>query len=121
MSDTRLECAPPLLAVPAGFDPEQMLPARLRRRADDARWFLHTIVTKTAHGETDERGYVRLHSRILRRIMSRRAQPAVVQSLVDAGVIDLPAGYFAGVKAKGYRLTEQTLGQRCKLVELRDR
>ncbi len=110
-----------LLAVPAGFDPEQVLPTRLCRRGDDARWFLHTIVTKTAHGETDDRGYVRLHSKILRRIMSKRTQPEVVRALVDADVIDQPAPYFAGVKAKGYRLTEETLGQNYKLVELRDR
>ena len=62
-----------------------------------------------------------MDSRILRRVMSKRAQPAVVRALVEADVIDPPAPYFAGVKAKGYRLTEETLGQHCKLVELRDR
>ena len=111
----------PLLAVPASFEPAEVLPARLRRRADDAKWFLHSIVTKTAHGETDERGYARLDSRVLRRVMSKRTQPAVVRALVDAGVIDPPAPYFAGVKAKGYRLTQETLRQQCKLVEAQDR
>jgi hypothetical protein len=111
----------PLLAVPAGFDPADVLPVCLHRRGDDARWFLHTIVTKTAHGEMDEWGYVRLDSRILRRVMSKRTQPAVVNALVDAGVIDPPAAYFAGVKAKGYRFTQKTLGERCKLVEAQDR
>ncbi len=111
----------PLLAVPDGFEPEQVLPARLCRRGDDARWFLHTIVTKTAHEQTDERGYARLDSRILRRVMSKRAQPAVVRAIVDAGVIDPPAGYFAGVKAKGYRFTQKTLEEKCKLVEVQDR
>jgi len=82
---------------------------------------LHTIAVKTAYGETDERGYVRLHSAILRGIMSKRAQPEVVQALVDAEVIDPPAPYFAGVKAKGYRLSEKMLGQNYRLVMLRDR
>ena len=111
----------PVLTVPASFEPAEVLPARLCRRADDARWFVHTVATKTAHGETDESGYVRLDSRVLRRVMSKRTQPAVVRALVDAGVIDPPAPYFAGVRAKGYRLTEKTLGERCKLVEVQDR
>ena len=111
----------PLFMVPVDFAPEELLPANLRKRADDARWFLHTVIRKVAHGDTDPHGWARLDSRILRRVMSKRSQPGVVRALVEGGVIEPPAPHCAGVKAKGYRPTARTLAQRCTLVEARDR
>lgn len=111
----------PVFMLPADFAPEEILPGKLRKRVDDARWFLHTVLLKVAHGDTDEYGYARLDSRILRRVMSKRAQPAVVRALVDAEVIEPPAPYCAGVKAKGYKPTARTSAQRCVLVEAQDR
>lgn len=111
----------PVFMVPADFAPEDILPVKLRKRADDARWFLHTVLLKVAHGDADPYGYARLDSRILRRVMSKRAQPAVVRALVEATVIDPPAPYFAGVKVRGFKPTPQTLARWCIPVEAQDR
>ena len=40
----------PRLWVPASFKPQEVLPETLHRRADDARWLIHTIASKTAYG-----------------------------------------------------------------------
>lgn len=110
-----------VFVLPAGFDAREVLPARLRKRADDANWLVSTILTKTAYGQTDPYGYVRLHADILRRIMSKRKYTSVIKALVDSGWLDPPVPYCPGVKGKGYRLTEGILSQRSKRVAAQDR
>jgi hypothetical protein len=73
-----------------------------------------------AYGQTDEYGYARLHSLVMRRVMSKRTQPAVVRALVDGEVIEPPAPYCAGLRSKGYRLTRAYLTERFKLVPAED-
>ena len=110
----------PVFRVPASFDAGTVLPPRLRKRGDDARWFLDTIVRKMAHDETDDYGYARLHCAVIRRVMGRRDHPAVVRCLVDSEWVDAPAPYCVGVKSKGYRLGSSHLDERCKLVPAED-
>ena len=111
----------PLFWLPAGFEPSEVLPPNLRRREDDARWLVSTILRKEAYRNTDEHGYTRLRSTVLRRVMSKRTQPAVVRALVEAGVLDPPSPHCAGVRSKGYRLTKMYLAEPFKQVEAKDR
>jgi hypothetical protein len=110
----------PLFALPESFEAVAVLPGRLANRADDANWLLSTIIRKWAHEETDEYGYARLYSCILRRVMSRRDQPAVVRALVNAGWIKPPAPYCPGVKCKGYALMPIHQDEHCKLFPASD-
>lgn len=73
--------------LPATFEPCQFLPERLHRRADDARYIVSTILWKRAYGRTDERGRVPLMGRYLKRIMATHDYKAVLDSLLERGVI----------------------------------
>jgi hypothetical protein len=95
--------------LPKSFQPAEFLPPRLLTRADDARYLVSQIVHKTANKDVDPWGCVRLHSDILRRVMYSPTEPAVVEALEAAGAIET-APYYAGVKAKGYRLAKRFLG-----------
>ena len=108
--------APPIFTLPLEFQPEEFLPRRLRRRGDDARWAVATIVNKMAHHQVDPWGFARLSSSILRKTMSWRAQPAVMRALVARRWLDPPAPYYPGVKSKGFRLSKGALAQGSKSV-----
>jgi len=120
MAATPTVSAAPVFALPESFEAAAALPGKLAKRTDDANWLLSTIIRKSAHQETDDYGYARLDSRILRRVMSRRDQPAVVRALVNADWIRPPAPYCPGVKCKGYALTVTHRDERCKLVPASD-
>jgi hypothetical protein len=107
--------------VPASFDAGDVLPDRLSKRRDDANWFVDTILRKAACDDVDAFGYVRLHSGILQRVMSKRHYTTVVDVLVEAGTVDPPAPYYAGIKSKGFRISEKHLSERFKIIEPRDR
>jgi len=116
-----LPVSAPLFWLPASFDAGDVLPDRLRKRRDDANWFVNTILRKASLDDVDSHGYVRLHSAILRRVMSRRHYVAVEDALVEAGTIELPAPYYAGVKSKGFRISEKHLSEGFRTIEPRDR
>lgn len=98
--------------LPRSFDPLEFLTTpRLQMRADDARWLMDTIVRKTAYRNTDPWGCVRLHSSIMRKIMSPDNIAGIVKALERGKAIET-APYFAGVKCKGYRLGRRYLGDR---------
>ena len=67
--------------LPKSFRAEDYLPSQLLTRADDARWLLSTIVRKTAHKDVDHWGCVRLHTRVLRRVMAPNTIAAIVNAL----------------------------------------
>ena len=99
--------------LPSSFDVQEFLTTnRLLLRADDARWLMSTIVRKTANRDTDPWGCVRLHSRILRRIMYEPTMVDIVRALERGGAIET-APYCEGVRSKGYRLAKRYLGDRC--------
>jgi len=97
--------------LPRSFQPADYLPLRLATRADDARWLMSTIVRKTAYRDTDPWGCVRLHSSILRKIMSPNSIADIVKALERGEAIET-APYYAGVKCRGYRLGRRYLGDR---------
>ena len=108
-----------LFTLPRSFAPADCLPIRLLTRADDARWLVSTILRKTAYRDVDRWGCVRLHTGVLRRIMYSPTQAAVVKALVAGGAIET-APHCAGIKAMGYRLTRQYLGDRSIQVAATD-
>lgn len=112
---------PPQFWLPKSFEPENVLPTVLKKRADDARWLVSTITRKMAFGDVDDLGFVRLHSSILKRTMSKRTYAAVAKALVDAGVLASIAPHSAGLRSRGYRLTEKYLNERHRLVAAKDR
>ena len=111
--------SPATFTLPRSFDPCEFLPARLLTRADDARWLISTILTKTANRDTDVWGLVRLDSRILRRVMYKHDSPDIIRALERGGAIET-AAYCAGVKCKGYRLAKRYLGDRCVRIPVVD-
>jgi len=105
--------------LPRSFQPAEFLPLRLLPRADDARWLVSQIVRKIASRDIDPWGLARLHSDVLRRTMYGPTQPAVVEALEAGGAIEV-APYYAGVKAKGYRLSRRFLVDRSVQVPATD-
>jgi hypothetical protein len=96
--------------LPASFDPGEFLTGRLLLQADAARWFIGTLVRKTANRDTDPWGCVALDSVILQRIMGRRYTD-VIRALERGGAIET-SGYHPGIKCRGYRLAKRYLGNR---------
>ena len=93
--------------LPESYNPAEFgLPHAL---VDPSRWLISTIVRKTANRDTDERGCVRLHSSILRRVMHDRYSEIV--KALDGRAIDT-YGHSAGRKSKGYRLHSRYLSDR---------
>jgi hypothetical protein len=111
----------PQFIIPARFEAKDVLPYSLRRQRDDARWLVHTITWKMAYDCTDVLGYVRLHSAILRRVMSRRHYAEVIGHLLNGQVLDPLAPYCPGERSFGYRLAERYLADDYKVVEAKDR
>jgi len=101
--------------LPASLDVTTILPPRLLRRADDARWLVSTIIGKTANRDTDPWGCVRLHSRILRRVMYEPTLGDVIAALVSGGVIET-FDYTPGERSRGFRLTARYLADRSQRV-----
>jgi hypothetical protein len=93
--------------LPKSFDPLEFLSNPMD--ADVARYLISTIVRKLAYRIVDPWKWVRLHSDILHRVMGRR-YAAIIRDL-EKGVIET-APYYAGVKAKGYRLAKSYLSDR---------
>jgi len=105
--------------LPRSFQPAEFLGGRLLTRSDDARWLVSQIVRKIASRDTDPWGCARLHSDVLGRVMHKNTVSAVVEALEAGGAIET-APYYAGVKAKGYRLAKRYLGDRSVQVPATD-
>ena len=93
----------------------EILPAKLLRQADSARWLVSTILKKLAVKDVDDRGRVRLSWDVLVRVMDRRYVAAIVAALETAQVIET-SGYRAGAQSKGYRLCNRLLDDRSVVV-----
>lgn len=106
--------------LPRSFDALEFLPPPLALRADDCRWFVSTLVRKTANRNTDPWGCVRLHSDVLRRVMGQNTIKAIITRLEAGEAIEKTAPYHAGVKSIGYRLGKRYLGDRCVRVPASD-
>lgn len=95
----------PTVVLPESFEAEKyLLTRKLRLRADDARWFVGTIVRKTARGECDRRGFVRLRAEYLMQIMCSASYAAVIGELLFWDVIERDR-FIVGLKPFGYRLS----------------
>ena len=90
--------------LPRNFQAPDFLPIRLLPHADEAKYFVSQIVTKTAVKDTDPWGCVRLHHDFLRRVMDKDCIAPIVNALQDGGVIEVFA-HCKGIKCKGYRMT----------------
>ena len=108
------------------FLPESFLPAEflrspeLRFAMNDARFFIHTILTKMARGAVDGRGYVRLKAEYLRNIMHQGTYAAVIRALVDGGAVEKTSSYTPGEYSYGYKLSDRFLHDKHVRVPIRD-
>ena len=94
--------------LPKTFDPLEFLTIpRLQMYADDARWFISTIVRKTVCRDTDPYGCVRLNMEILKRLMYQGTCREIIDALERGAVETTPP--FPGVKSTGYRLAHRFL------------
>jgi hypothetical protein len=107
------------LIVPETFRPGEFLRGRLLHRHDDAYYFVHLIVTKTARGQADDEGFVRLKAAHLMAVMSKDHYAAVISSLVDGGAV-VRAPYRSGERSYGYRMAERYCGDPHRRVEVTD-
>lgn len=88
--------------LPAGFDPRNFLPRELGIYGDEARYLVSTIVSKAAIGDVDDDGFARLHSDVLRRIVTARPWSKILGALRHKVIETAP--YRAGHYSRGYRL-----------------
>jgi hypothetical protein len=95
--------------LPESFHPGELLRTfPLIRLADDARYFVSLILTKTARGQVDDSGYVRLKAKYLRSIMHKHDYNKVVDALLDGGAVERVA-YQVGENSFGYQLAKRFL------------
>ena len=115
--DTRSGVRKPLyFTLPKSFEPLDYLKTlKLQMRADDARWFIDTIVRKTANRIVDDKGCVRLDSQILKSVMHKHTYAEVIGSLEDGGVVE-SLSYSVKNKMTGYRLSMKFLSEQHKRV-----
>ena len=85
---------------PKSFDPLEFLPGRLMLDADFARWIMSLVLTKLSR--VKDRGYVRLHSKVLETVMGRKRKP-ILDALLDSGAIERVGSYVRGRQTYGYR------------------
>jgi len=72
---------------PVGFDPEAVLPERLRRHGDYARYFLHVLYAQRVFKDIDDE-YVPLKASHLRRFFpDNDIYKAIRDSLIDTGTV----------------------------------
>lgn len=88
-------------------------------RADDARWFVSTIVRKMASREVDRWGLVRLNATIIRRVMYQGTYKEVIENLLSGAAVER-APYKSGEASYGYRLSSRYLGDHCRTVPATD-
>ena len=101
-----------MLLIPShspGLSTRRVLAPRLSFHADSARYFVSTILRKTAAKDVDPWGLVRLDSQILRRVMGKHSSEIV--KALEPGAIDcvlLPKREMQGLPP-----CERYLGDRC--------
>ena len=105
--------------LPESFHPGEFLPPKLIRLADDARFFVATILTKTARKDVDEFRTVRLMAKHLRNIMNFRHYNDVIDSLLIGGAVQRVA-YEVGNCPFGYRLAERFRNDRHVRIQATD-
>ncbi|TWU13878.1 hypothetical protein CA54_27180 [Symmachiella macrocystis] len=93
--------------LPESFHPREFLRTpNLIHQADDARYFMSLILTKTARGQVDQFGNVRLMAKYLRNIMHKHRYNHVVDALLERGAVER-VPYQVGKQSFGYRLAER--------------
>jgi len=98
--------------LPRSYEPSAFLTTpRLGMRADEARWFITTIIRKMVYRDVDVRGYARLHWDVLRRVMSKGTLAEIIKAHVAGGMVET-SPYRAGKRSRGYRLTHHYLSDR---------
>ncbi len=106
--------------LPASFRPAEFLRTpQLIRLADDARYFVSLILTKTSRGQVDELGYVRLMAKHLRNVMHKHHYHQVVDSLLESGAV-VRAPYQVGEQSFGYRLGDRFRDDKHIRITVRD-
>lgn len=105
------------LYVPDGFDPADVLPPELARHGDEARFFLHKIITGMVARRADDRGFIPLKAAIISPFFSRYAVYVKVRdALIEAGVVVTDRRYIPGQKCKGFKLGPDWIGRRHRRV-----
>ena len=105
----------PTVLNPYNFDPTTHLPLELWPRADGARYVLGTIMRKEMYGRTDDGGYVRLSSRVMREMIGRNTWQKTIMALRPCLETQ---SYIKGVRCRGYKVVG--LGNESRRVPLQD-
>ena len=109
------------VVLPVTFDPADYLRTpELKKRLDDARYFVGLILVKLARGQVDARGLVRLHAKHLKTIMYQVTYSKVIQALIEGDVVER-FSYLPGSHSFGFRLSNRFSLDRHVGVSLMDR
>jgi hypothetical protein len=73
---------------------------------DDSRYFISQILRKTARGQADRTGHVRLQAKYLRQVMHPHKYTVPIDALREGGAIERSA-YAVGKHSFGYRLHDR--------------
>lgn len=95
--------------LPSSFDPAKiLLTCRLRKRLDDARWFVATILRRSMGRKSERRPFVHLQAALLKRVMYGPDYAAVIDELLYAKVVER-SPYVVRRCSFGYRLSQRYL------------
>ena len=98
--------------LPSSYNPLEFIKSpRLAMRADEARWFINTIVRKMVYRDVDIHGFARLHWNVLCRVMERDTLSEIIEAHVEGGAIET-SPYRVGDRSTGYRLSDRFLSDR---------
>jgi hypothetical protein len=95
--------------LPANFRPDDLFPND-PIAAVEASYLVHTIFSKTYSGDSQAKQYVRINSKLLRKVLCcNKRHKLVISTLVRHGVIEIDRTYVPGVRSRGYRLTKSMM------------
>ena len=88
---------------------------RKPRHRDTAAWLFNTVIRKSTDGATTDRGFVLLHSEVLRRVLLARLSPEYLTLLLTPVTLKT-SPYLVNVQSMGYHLAGRFDGDKCKVV-----
>ena len=95
-----------------------------KKRKDFTFHYLY-IVNKIRHtqifnSEYTNESYVRLHSDLLKKTISKKQTPIILKKLIKNNIIECDGIYIPGIKAYGYRVSAHYLAQKWHYTEVTD-
>lgn len=112
------------LYCPTNLHPDEMLAPEDRKFGDGIAYLCHIIMTRRVQDPRYRKGYrdgwVGLKAQYLQHIVGRHNWEHVKQLAIGNGVVECNESYFAGTRAKGYRMSAPYAEETWELREVAD-